>query len=134
MAQYKGVVKWFNNVKGYGFLGHAGGPDVFVHFSSIQKDGYKSLKEGDEVTFDIVQGQKDHKPNVLPGKYFRRQHPLTLKTSYSANPDWVRGLTSVRYQVLLSSMRIAIANTSPGCSTIILLDCSQPAEPASFSL
>jgi CspA family cold shock protein len=64
MGQYKGTVKWFNNVKGYGFLGHDGGNDVFVHFSSIQKDGYKSLKEGEEVVFDIVQGdrgpQADH--------------------------------------------------------------------------
>ncbi len=58
MAQYKGTVKWFNNVKGYGFLGREGGNDVFVHFSSIQKDGYKSLKEGDEVIFDIIQGEK----------------------------------------------------------------------------
>ena len=58
MGQYKGTVKWFNNVKGYGFLGHEGGNDVFVHFSSIQKDGYKSLKEGEEVIFDIVQGDK----------------------------------------------------------------------------
>ena len=58
MAQYKGQVKWFNNAKGYGFLGREGGPDVFVHFSSIQLDGYKSLKEGDEVEFDIIQGSK----------------------------------------------------------------------------
>jgi CspA family cold shock protein len=58
MAQYKGAVKWFNNVKGYGFVGYDGGTDVFVHFSSIQKEGYKCLKEGDEVTFDIVQGEK----------------------------------------------------------------------------
>jgi cold shock protein len=58
MGQYKGIVKWFNNVKGYGFLGRDDGNDVFVHFSSIQKDGYKSLKEGDEVIFDIVQGAK----------------------------------------------------------------------------
>ncbi len=58
MGQYKGTVKWFNNVKGYGFLGQDGGNDVFVHFSSIQNDGYKSLKEGDEVVFDIVQGIK----------------------------------------------------------------------------
>jgi CspA family cold shock protein len=58
MGQYKGKVKWFNNVKGYGFLGRDGGSDVFVHFSSIQKDGYKSLKEGDEVIFDIIQGEK----------------------------------------------------------------------------
>jgi CspA family cold shock protein len=58
MAQYRGKVKWFNNVKGYGFLGYDGGEDVFVHFSSIQKEGYKFLKEGDDVTFDIVQGKK----------------------------------------------------------------------------
>ena len=58
MAQYTGVVKWFNNAKGYGFLGREGGPDVFVHYSSIQSDGYKSLKEGDEVEFDIIQGTK----------------------------------------------------------------------------
>ncbi len=56
MAQYKGEVKWFNNAKGFGFLGREGGPDVFVHYTSIQLDGYKSLKEGDEVEFDIIQG------------------------------------------------------------------------------
>ena len=58
MAQYSGTVKWFNNAKGYGFLGHDGGSDVFVHYSSIQLDGYKSLKEGDAVDFDIIQGDK----------------------------------------------------------------------------
>lgn len=58
MAQYKGKVKWFNNAKGYGFIGREDGPDVFVHYSSIQLDGYKTLKEGDDVEFDIVQGQK----------------------------------------------------------------------------
>ncbi len=58
MAQYKGTVKWFNNAKGYGFLGREEGPDVFVHFSSIQLDGYKSLKEGDEVEFDVIEGSK----------------------------------------------------------------------------
>ena len=58
MGQYRGIVKWFNCAKGYGFLGRDGGNDVFVHFSSIQKDGYKSLKQGEEVLFDIVQGAK----------------------------------------------------------------------------
>jgi CspA family cold shock protein len=58
LAQYKGTVKWFNNAKGYGFLGRDGGADVFVHYSSIQREGYKSLKEGDEVEFDIIQGTK----------------------------------------------------------------------------
>jgi CspA family cold shock protein len=58
MAQYTGQVKWFNNAKGFGFLGRDNGPDVFVHYSSIQLEGYKSLKEGDEVEFDIIQGSK----------------------------------------------------------------------------
>jgi len=58
VAQYKGTVKWFNNAKGYGFLGRDDGADVFVHYSSIQLEGYKSLKEGDEVEFDIIQGTK----------------------------------------------------------------------------
>jgi len=58
MAQYTGTVKWFNNAKGFGFLGREGGADVFVHYSSIQSDGYKSLKEGDEVEFDIIEGSK----------------------------------------------------------------------------
>ena len=58
MAQYKGMVKWFNNAKGYGFLGRETGPDVFVHFSSIQLEGYKTLREGDEVEFDVIEGAK----------------------------------------------------------------------------
>jgi cold shock CspA family protein len=46
MAQFSGTVRWFNNAKGYGFLGREDGPDVFVHYSSIQVDGYRSVKEG----------------------------------------------------------------------------------------
>ena len=58
MAQFKGVVRWFNNAKGYGFLGTDNGPDVFVHYSAIQAEGYKGLKEGETVEFDVVQGDK----------------------------------------------------------------------------
>ncbi len=54
----KGKVKWFSNVKGYGFVEQEGGPDVFVHYSMIQGDGYKTLTEGDLVSFEIVQGEK----------------------------------------------------------------------------
>jgi cold shock protein len=58
VSHYKGIVKWFNNAKGYGFLGHDGGADVFVHYSSVKREGYKTLKEGDPVEFDIIQGEK----------------------------------------------------------------------------
>ncbi len=58
MERLKGTVKWFNNAKGYGFIGREGGPDVFVHYSAITADGYKSLQEGDPVEFEIIQGQK----------------------------------------------------------------------------
>lgn len=58
MAQYEGTVKWFNDAKGYGFLGRDGGPDVFIHYSSIEVDGYKSLREGEAVEFDIINGEK----------------------------------------------------------------------------
>jgi CspA family cold shock protein len=54
----KGKVKWFSNQKGYGFITREDGKDVFVHFSAIKGDGYKSLAEGDEVEFEVTQGPK----------------------------------------------------------------------------
>ncbi|WP_059170889.1 cold-shock protein CspD [Bacillus sp. FJAT-27445] len=53
-----GKVKWFNNEKGYGFIEVEGGEDVFVHFSAIEGDGFKSLEEGQEVSFEIVEGNR----------------------------------------------------------------------------
>ncbi len=54
----KGTVKWFNDSKGYGFIEQEAGSDVFVHFSAINMDGYKTLKEGQVVEFEIVEGPK----------------------------------------------------------------------------
>lgn len=53
-----GTVKWFNSGKGYGFIAREGGPDVFVHFTAIQSEGFRTLEEGQKVEFTIEQGQK----------------------------------------------------------------------------
>lgn len=54
----KGTVKWFNDAKGFGFIEQEGGPDVFVHFTAIEMDGFKTLAEGEMVAFNIIQGPK----------------------------------------------------------------------------
>ena len=62
----KGKVKWFNSEKGFGFIEREGGNDVFVHFSAINMEGYKSLAEGAEVEFEVVDGAKGpHAANVV---------------------------------------------------------------------
>jgi CspA family cold shock protein len=63
----QGTVKWFSNEKGYGFIARADGDDVFVHFSAIAGDGYRTLHEGQEVEFDVVDGPKGKQAaNVRP--------------------------------------------------------------------
>lgn len=65
--RYTGTVKWFNATKGYGFIGREGADDVFVHFSAIQMEGYRRLKEGQKVEFSIEDGPKGlQAANVVP--------------------------------------------------------------------
>ncbi len=67
MATTTGTVKWFNEAKGFGFIQQANGPDVFVHFSAIQGNGFKTLAEGQAVSFTVTQGQKGPQAeNVVP--------------------------------------------------------------------
>lgn len=62
-----GTVKWFNAEKGYGFITTEEGNDVFAHFSQIQRDGFKTLEEGQNVTFDVVEGEKGlQAENIIP--------------------------------------------------------------------
>ena len=64
-----GKVKWFNNDKGYGFIEYSTKEDIFVHYSAIRQDGYKSLSEGDEVRFDLIETAKGlQAQNVIPVK------------------------------------------------------------------
>ena len=67
MSTVTGTVKWFNETKGYGFIAQEDGPDVFVHFSAIQGDGFKTLTDGQKVEFTVIDGQKGPQAeNVVP--------------------------------------------------------------------
>lgn len=61
----RGTVKWFNGDKGYGFITHENGPDLFVHYSEIQAGGFRTLNEGDQVEFEITEGKKGKQASAV---------------------------------------------------------------------
>ena len=65
MARVQGTVKWFNSEKGYGFIAQEGGDDLFVHYSEIQADGYRTLEEGATVEFEITEGRKGKQASAV---------------------------------------------------------------------
>lgn len=73
----EGTVKWFNAKKGYGFIASADGQDIFVHYASISGDGFKTLKEGDVVSFDIVSGDKGPRADKVVRKAGQRKQPAS---------------------------------------------------------
>ena len=79
----EGTVKWFNAKKGYGFIASADGQDIFVHYASISGDGFKTLKEGDTVTFDIVSGDKGPRADKVVRKAARKKQPAVDKQAKS---------------------------------------------------
>jgi len=82
-----GTVKWFNNAKGFGFiLPDSGGEDLFAHYSSIEMDGYKTLKAGQMVTFETVQGQKGMHATHIKVLFTDRSNPSTPQVARQ-NPN-----------------------------------------------
>ena len=69
MSRITGKVKWFNNSKGYGFIEQPGSSDIFVHYSAIQGDGFKTLEEGQEVEFEVTQGPKGPQAEKVTKSY-----------------------------------------------------------------
>jgi CspA family cold shock protein len=65
MARVQGTVKWFNSEKGYGFIAQEDGDDLFVHYSEIQSDGYRTLEEGSTVEFEITEGRKGKQASAV---------------------------------------------------------------------
>ena len=80
MTRIVGTVKWFNNAKGFGFLGNPDGPDIFVHYSAVLSDGFKSLHEGDSVEFEVETG-KGGKPQAANVKVFKQAAGRPARTS-----------------------------------------------------
>ena len=82
VGQYQGTVKWFNDAKGYGFIAHSDGADVFVHYSVIESDGFRTLKDGETVHYELKQGPK----GLQASRVTRPQSPTETALSSAISP------------------------------------------------
>jgi len=112
MARLQGTVKWFNDAKGYGFISREGGPDVFVHFSAIQGNGFKSLAEGDRVEFEIVQGQKGPQAADVTKAAWSRANGR-MENAPARRGVFVRRQV-IGYARIIIQQRSRMINTHPG--------------------
>jgi CspA family cold shock protein len=108
VAMATGKVKWFNNAKGYGFiLAHTGGDDLFVHYSSIQMDGYKTLKAGQPVEFDIQQGPKGlHAVNIrIDEAALAEDNEILRESATEAGPPVAVDATRAQHDEVIATGR-----------------------------
>ena len=102
----QGTVKWFNAEKGYGFITREDGSDVFVHFSAIQGEGYKSLEEGQHVTFDVEEGQRGLERYLLFGKKETAVHRSRRKRNVKRprqEPWWRKNAKEAANKTIMST-------------------------------
>ena len=100
----RGVVKWFNDAKGFGFIEHETGKDVFIHYSVIESEGYKTLKDGEEVEYELADGDK----GLHAAKVVRIHHPKDKekKTSEAVAPNLENGSVASVSKPLTQSMEV----------------------------
>src|SRR2546421_9838037 len=105
MSRITGKVKWFNNSKGYGFIEQPGSSDIFVHYSAIQGDGFKTLEEGQEVEFEVTQGpkgpqaEKVTKAEGLPGLLHGSHRPPSCREP--GRRETKKAISVIRYRLSL---------------------------------
>ncbi len=110
----KGIVKWFNDAKGFGFIEHTSGKDVFVHYSVIQSEGFKTLKDGEEVEYEIQEGPKGfHAVKVLRTAPPPSSAPASDdNASDSSDSESAEGEESGRAEAIEASQSEAIAKSA----------------------
>ncbi len=103
----RGVVKWFNDAKGFGFIEHTTGRDVFVHYSVIQTDGFKTLKDGEEVDYELSEGDK----GLHAAKVYRAQAAIAASKEKSASKEKAAESLAANPEMVAPNLESGTVNT-----------------------